>query len=323
LASIYRLSTAAAPPSERLAFWNSICAGAYRPMVVDAEPEGFQGVLTRLRAGELEITSAKSTPLVTRSAASDANICSDEKTFSLHLVHSGRCRIRHAGAEIVAETGDMIVADGGKSYELAFTKPVQGLVVSLPWARFGGHAEALEALAGRPIGASGPAAALSEFIRSMWDHLVEREGEEWPNSASDVVWDLLEALLQGEANLDVCSGGSAEALRRRAKALVDRQLSDPGFGAVSIAESLGVSTRYLQLVFAQVGTTPSRFLLVRRLEAAAARLRRPDKLARITDVAMECGFSDLSHFSRAFRRRFGVTARDYRLSFGARSADWA
>jgi AraC-like DNA-binding protein len=29
-------------------------------------------------------------------------------------------------------------------------------------------------------------------------------------------------------------------------------------------------------------------------------------------VALECGFSDLSYFSRAFRRRFGASARRYR-----------
>ncbi|MEO5707638.1 MAG: AraC family transcriptional regulator [Alteraurantiacibacter sp.] len=38
-----------------------------------------------------------------------------------------------------------------------------------------------------------------------------------------------------------------------------------------------------------------------------------NRLGRITDVALECGFNDLSYFSRTFRRRFGVSARVYRL----------
>jgi hypothetical protein len=49
-------------------------------------------------------------------------------------------------------------------------KPVQGLVLSPPWYRFGAYAERLEALAGIPINVvKGPGAVLSSFIRSAWD----------------------------------------------------------------------------------------------------------------------------------------------------------
>lgn len=319
MASIHRLSTAAVHPSKRLAFWSEICAGAYRPLVLDAEPDGFEGVLTRLCAGELEITATKSTPLIVRNATSEVNVRGDERIFSLQVVHSGRCRIRHAGIEIVAETGDMIIADDSKSYELTFAEPVQGLVLAPPWARFGDHAETLEALAGRRINVhSGPGALLSNFIRSAWDQLVECEGEEWPESAAELIWDLLTSVLQGETGRESVPG-RADCLRREAKALIDRRLGDPAFQSSAIAEALGVSARYVQMAFAEVGTTPSRFLLARRLDAAAARLVRLDRPCSITDVALECGFSDLSYFSRVFGRRFGVSARAYRLSFGARS----
>jgi AraC-like DNA-binding protein len=151
---------------------------------------------------------------------------------------------------------------------------------------------------------------------------VECEGGDWPESASEVIWDLLTAVLEGDSGLDV-SPRRTDRLRLEATAIVDNRLADPGLRSTGIAEALGVSDRYLQTAFAEIGTTPSRFLLARRLDAAAARLRRVGRLGRITDIALECGFSDLSYFSRAFRRRFGVSARAYRLSFGARSADWA
>jgi AraC-like DNA-binding protein len=290
-------------------------------MVVDARRDGFEGVLTRLCAGELEITSVQSTPLIVRNAASDANVCRDEKAFSLQVVHSGRCRIRHAGIETVAETGDMIVADASKSYELKFSERVQGLTLPPPWSRFGEYAETLEALAGHRINVhSGPGAALSTFIRSSWDQLVECEGEEWPESAAEVIWDLLASVLQGETGSKNVLG-RAGCLRLEARALIDCRLRDTAFQSSEIAAGLGVSARYLQMAFAEVGTTPSRFLLARRLDTAAERLRRIDRPCSITDVALECGFSDLSYFSRVFRRRFGVTARAYRVSVGARSTD--
>jgi AraC family transcriptional regulator, positive regulator of tynA and feaB len=284
--------------------------------VVDAQPEGFEGVFTRLCADELEITSVKSTPLITRTAASTAIVRADEKTFSLQVVHAGRCRLRHGNVETVAEAGDIIVADSSKHYELAFSVPVHGLVLSPPWDRFKGYAEKFEALAGHRINvASGPGAVLSTFIRSAWEQMVECEKGEWPDSAAEVIWDLLTSILNGETGREF-GGGRPDDLRRKAKALVDNELSDPAFCSSRIAQGLGISARYLQRVFAGVGTTPSRFLLVRRLDAAAALLRRLDEPCSVTDVALKCGFSDLSYFSRAFRQRFGLSARAYRLSCG-------
>ena len=319
MATIHRLSTASVPPPERLAYWNDVCMGAYGAMLTDTDPDGFQGALTRLDANQLQVSSVKSTPAVSRSSARST---SDEMTFSLQLVHAGRCCIRHAGVETLALPGDMIIADRSKSYELTFTEPIQGLVLSPPWSRFARYADTLEAVAGRRIDVgSGPGAVLSNFIRSAWDQLVEREDQEWPESAAGVIWDLLETTLRGEPDREIVAGGK-DRLRRDARALVDSHLQDPGFQTSAIAEGLGVSARYLQMVFAEVGTTPSRFLAARRLDAAAALLKRLDRACSVTDVALGCGFSDLSYFSRLFRARFGVSARTYRMSFGARAVDW-
>ena len=319
MVKIDRLSTTTVPASQRFAYWQDIFAYADLSLEMAGEPGAFAGTLTRLTAGELNLTSVRSSPLISRS---NANAAADEGQFSLHLVHSGRCLLRHAGAEVMAETGDMIVVDARKPYELAFTEAVHGLVVSLPPARFGGHAGALEKLAGRRLNLNGgPAAVLSSFTRSAWDCLIEREDEEWPPSASEVIFDLLHAIVRDERAAEA-SGSRADALRRKAATVVDRQLFDPEFRSCTIAEELGVSARYLQRVLAEAGTTPARFLLTRRLDAVAARLRFADKPRRITDVALECGFSDLSYFSRAFRRRFGVSARGYRLMQGADAGDW-
>jgi AraC-like DNA-binding protein len=310
LATIERLSTDGLPASERFAFWKDIFANGPQALAIEAERDSFEGALTKLTDGELEITSVKSTPLSSRN---DTRRGCDERRFSLQLVHAGRCVLKHAGTEIVAETGDMIVVDGRMPYELVFKRPVHGLVLSLPSARFGDHADVLERLAGRPINPNrGPASVLSGFIRSAWDQLVEGDEEEWPQSASGVIWDLLASVLQDDRASS--SGGSrAGALRCQATKLVEHRLFDPEFRTPAIAEELGVSARYLQRAFAEAGTTPARVLLARRLDAAAARLRQADRPCRITDVALDCGFSDLSYFSRAFRLRFGVSARAYRL----------
>jgi AraC-like DNA-binding protein len=310
-ARIERLSTADVAAKQGFAHWQNLFARPELSVTIEGNPVGFEGEFTQLTVGEFVLMSVKSSPLVTRSTARDA---SDERCFTLQLVHSGRCRLRHAGSEVVADAGDMIVVDARRPYELAFNRPVHGLVLGLPWDRFGHHAAALEALAGRRMNLGvGSAAVLSGFIRSAWNQLIEPEGEDWPDVASDVIWGLLTSVLQDD-RVNETWRSRADDLRHRAMALIDSRMSDPDFGSSDIADELGVSARYLQHVLARAGTTPSRLLLTRRLDSAAMRLRSVGPSCRITDVALECGFGDLSYFSRAFRSRFGTSARHYRGS---------
>lgn len=68
----------------------------------------------------------------------------------------------------------------------------------------------------------------------------------------------------------------------------------------------GVGARTLQTGFLRYrGTTPMRFLRDRRLDRARAELQRATG-ARVTDVALECGFSHPGRFARQYRERFGV-----------------
>ncbi len=319
-ATIRRVSTSAAPPGRRLAYWNDAWAAASGGTVVDAEVDSFEGVVTSLRAGRFELLSVRSTPAVTHSTGDQSG--SGDGAFLLQLVHSGGCLVRHNARETELAVGDLVVADRRKPYQLVFAEPVHGLSTPLPWDRFAPFADALEALAGRRIAAgSGAGAVLSGFLRGAWDHLAEGEGEDWPDSAEQVIWDLVDAVLQGGTGSRFGAGG-ADHLRHQARTYVEARLAEPGLDSAGIAGALGVSARYLQMVFAQVGTTPSRFLLARRLEAAAARLRQLYRPCSITAVALECGFNDISYFSRSFRRRFGVSPSRYRLGFGASAVDW-
>lgn len=59
-------------------------------------------------------------------------------------------------------------------------------------------------------------------------------------------------------------------------------------------------------------TSPARYIKQRRLERAAKLLRATD--LRISDVAYDCGFADLAHFSKSFLQTYRCTPSEYRLS---------
>ena len=69
----------------------------------------------------------------------------------------------------------------------------------------------------------------------------------------------------------------------------------------------------MQRVFEEAGVTFTQFLTEQRLLAAHKALRSSASApAPISMIAYESGFSDVSHFNRLFRRRFGCAPNDVR-----------
>ena len=62
---------------------------------------------------------------------------------------------------------------------------------------------------------------------------------------------------------------------------------------------------------AMSGTSPYRYLLMRRLDFARKLLAQSRSLV---EVALEAGFADQAHFSRMFKATFGITPTRYRAA---------
>jgi len=77
----------------------------------------------------------------------------------------------------------------------------------------------------------------------------------------------------------------------------------------SIAERFYMSKYYLMHKFkAQTGYTVHNYILQKRLILAKELIK---KGKAVTEVSMECGFSDYSNFIRAFRSSYGVSPKKY------------
>lgn len=68
---------------------------------------------------------------------------------------------------------------------------------------------------------------------------------------------------------------------------------------------------FLRMFELVTGITPYQYLLRVRLRRAAICLR--NESTRISDIAMSCGFGDVSNFNRTFRAEFGMAPRAYRF----------
>ncbi len=75
-----------------------------------------------------------------------------------------------------------------------------------------------------------------------------------------------------------------------------------------IARAVRISTRQLERLFRQhLGISPAAYSSAMRLDRARALLRQT--AMPVTDIGIACGFHSASHFSTAFRARFGHAPR--------------
>ncbi len=95
--------------------------------------------------------------------------------------------------------------------------------------------------------------------------------------------------------------------------VIENQSHDPSLSAITIAQRLGVTSRYVHLLMQDTGRSFAAHVLLKRLGMAATMLRDPSFQARkIAEIAQLAGFTDVSYFSRAFRQRYGMTPTELR-----------
>jgi len=103
----------------------------------------------------------------------------------------------------------------------------------------------------------------------------------------------------------VQSGGLAAWQTRRAQSMIEAQLGERLLIA-ELASAVRLSPSHFARAFKRsVGCSPHHYMLKRRIERAKEQMRTSD--TPLAQIAVECGFSDQSHFTRCFKRCEGET----------------
>jgi AraC family transcriptional regulator len=100
-------------------------------------------------------------------------------------------------------------------------------------------------------------------------------------------------------------GGLSPMVRKRVLELIDARL-DQRLSIEELAREADLSPSHFMRAFKQaVGRPTHQHILLRRLDRARRLLEQPG--VSLSDVALRSGFSDQAHFTRLFKRQFGVT----------------
>jgi AraC-like DNA-binding protein len=316
-------STAAVDQRSQLDYWREVVCATFVRLGVERmgaararRPAGFRGEVTAQGAGCVQVATVVSEPhAVFRSPAMIRR--SPEDDVMVNLAVRGPACVAQGGREAILRPGDFTVHDSARPCRIACPEPFTLVVLKAPRDRFLAHCALPGGATATAIpGDRGAGALFASVLRG----LPARVSGGAAGAAEQAGTDVLELL--GAVLSDPAGGAGRAAVPRRAQLLRARRfitsnLSDPDLSPTTVAQALGLSARYLYLIFHEQSTSPFRWILDRRLERAAALLADPGRAGlSITGIAFGVGFKDSSHFSRAFKDRYGVGPRDYRRDQG-------
>jgi AraC-like DNA-binding protein len=219
------------------------------------------------------------------------------------------------GREIPLAGGDAILTSCADAYRKTMLCPLETVTVSMPRKAFAPLLRDFDACLAHPV--RGNSAALNLMLQYI--HLLRDESltstPELQELAVTHVYDLV-ALALGATR------DAAETARRRGvsaarlqaiKSSIRERLVDGGLLESAIAARHRITPRYLQMLFEGEGTTFTAFVLDQRLARVRSMLASSRFANRkIVEIALECGFGDISYFNRTFRMRYGMTPSDVR-----------
>ena len=302
-------------PEQRVGVWADTLYEQYYPLDVDFLPIFDSGRLVIQDVGAVRLGQIDSDPFLVYRRGShisrrggDFYLIPIPADMSLQLHQSGR--------EATVAPGDLALVGTSQAY--TYEQRTRNLVITLriPGPMLRERIANIDDYTARSYAACRPAVAIFvEFARSLSRHGAQLSDAE-ANTAVYALLDLLalavrdlgDALVSGERSVRI-------AHRQRALRLIDAQLGNHALKPGLVAGRLGLSERYLQMIFAERGETLSSVIRCRRVAEAKRLLSGIGAQSRgIGGIAYTVGFADPAHFSRVFAAETGLSPKAYRES---------
>ncbi|MBU4436203.1 MAG: helix-turn-helix domain-containing protein [Alphaproteobacteria bacterium] len=176
---------------------------------------------------------------------------------------------------------------------------------------------------GRLDAAKGGAHILSALLRATAESLEDLTVDQLRPVELSLMEFLAICLIErGMATSELGGAGGSTAHLQRLCQTIETLLPDPDLSLRRVADEEGVSSRYVQKLFASVDETFSHYLRTRRLERCRTDLASPQQARlSISEICFRWGFNGSAHFSRAFRDQYGLSPREYRQAGGRLQGD--
>ncbi|WP_176489150.1 helix-turn-helix domain-containing protein [Rhizorhabdus dicambivorans] len=306
-------TTEVASPDKRIDFWHEVTSETLIKHSVDPlDRSNFRGRLLRAQAGAVTVTRVICSGATVRRSVEQSAPASAERCLIFLLPFRGSAELVQDRSRFELNSRGGVLIDNMHPFTARYDA-ADMLLVKLPLKEMLPKLGLRDAHLPRPLAAGRlPVSLLSSLALPLLvegnDDVAVGADEAW--SIGAVIADLI--ALSCKMSTPTSTGGSRDGYwLRRARTIIEKRFDEPGVSPAAIAAELGITTRYLQMLFAARGETPSRYLEQVRLRSVERQLRDPKCYRNITMLAYDNGFASLDQFSRAFRRRFGSSPREY------------
>jgi AraC-like DNA-binding protein len=230
------------------------------------------------------------------------------------VAQSGELTARHLGREVLLAPGDATMMLMGSTGGVGWRENSTLLDMLIPpaeWETRGARPESL--LMQRLGGKSEAMKLLRGYIRSLTRSGLAAFGND-PTIVRRHIIDLIVLAATPHQSIGESSLGAVAAVHLRTTFdYIASHFWDPELRLPEVAQNIRISARYLQRLLKTSGTSFTAHVTELRLNHAFALLTAQEKSDnRICDIALQAGFSDVSHFNRLFRSRFGATPSEVR-----------
>lgn len=291
--------------------WGDVLAATHLGFEVsgtERTPHAFQGAVTRRRFGGLALVDCAASPFLGRRP--DALLeDSAEPIIGFQFLRRGVELVRESWRELALAPGSVILWDSLQPVEVEVVQPFAKRTLIFPRDRVLAVCPRLaEVKAIPPLTPHGGARLLIRYLSSLASELPGLDGPAG-DAAADAALELLRAAV--EPNVPTSRSAKRAALRSEVRRYIRASLHNPHLGPETIARARAISVRALHALYEDTGDSVAGIVRRERL----SRCREDLGLVTggsVTEIAFRWGFRDAAHFSRVFKREYGVTPREFR-----------
>ncbi|MBJ7221268.1 MULTISPECIES: AraC family transcriptional regulator [unclassified Brenneria] len=284
------------------AWRDAVCSRLIRAQARQTFASEFSGSFTYSMLADVGIASHTSSSSLLWQRTTECIRRHPSNDYYLGYFRSGKGSLEQNGNAAKVGPDELVIYDAAHPFNFSMDKAAIH-IVRLPRAVFDKNTPKIAALAGTCLNPVRPGiTTLKQMMQEAFAYNQEQENSFYTEQFAGTLLDIITVCI----NLQ--QGGEIQKpdLYNRMVKYLKQNLHKHDLSITTIANAHHVSPRTVTRVFAAHNTTPMNTLWHERLIACHKALTAGN-IRNITEVALDHGFIDMSHFSLAFRKAFGYS----------------
>jgi AraC-like DNA-binding protein len=288
--------------------WARTLSETYFPLSAECHnPSEFEGTLNSWSLGILGLSEMECDGVLyerRRSHFADEN----DSSLLITIPHKGDVNFLQASRETKCGPGGFLVERGDIPYEFWHGERNKLWVLKVPTASVRSRLGVTDRLSALTFdGSSGLGLYFMGAVRNAVE-CIDQISEAGRDTAGQHLLELLcLCILSDERILDSASSTIRAAHLQRAEQFIRDNLTNPNLNSQLVAESCGISLRYLQQLFAENDHSVVGYIRDKRLTRCNEALIIANEGTSMAKIAYKWGFYDQAQFCKHYRKRFGCT----------------